>query len=408
MPHELSQAIHALESRWPAVSKTIFHLFIRPMKQLILLVAFFAVFMSGCRHDPEGDIAEHAYVAVPQVALRDRVAAVYNKVGLVNNGDKVRILDHSGNKRFVRVRTPSGVEGWMELRYLVNQQIFDQFASLAKNALSKPPQATAIVRRVLNMHVQPARDAERLYQVKEGDKLDLLQRSVTARSGLRSMASQKSDVQEDKLRDKDAEVKEPEEGEIRKTSEALSRSKTRNSPGKHPPPAGSLNDPLEDWWLVRDSAKRVGWVLGRGLDVEVPLEIAQYAEGQRIVAAFVINQVDGEGQEAGKQIPQYAVLMSEPKDGMPFDYNQLRVFTWNRKRSRYETAFRDRFEGILPFVLTKEDFGKEGILPVFIAQQKDETGKLYQRKFKMNGVIVRRITAPGETPPPLPTHKHRR
>ena len=48
---------------------------------------------------------------------------------------------------------------------------------------------------------------------------------------------------------------------------------------------------MEDWCLVRDSQGRVGWVLSRMVDVDVPLEVAQYAEGQRFVAFFVLNQV---------------------------------------------------------------------------------------------------------------------
>ena len=89
---------------------------------------------------------------------------------------------------------------------------------------------------------------------------------------------------------------------------------------------------------------------------------------------------------------------------MPFDFNQLRVFTWNTKRSRYETAYRARLVGELPFSVSTENFGKEGTLPVFTVRSRDGDGKSLERKYKMNGVIVRRVLAPGETPAP----KHRR
>ena len=95
---------------------------------------------------------------------------------------------------------------------------------------------------------------------------------------------------------------------------------------------------MEDWWLVRDPENHVGWVLGRLIDLDVPLEVAQYAEGQRIVACFVLNEV----KDADKKVAQYLTLLSEAKDGMPFDYNQARVFTWNVRRHRYETAYRER------------------------------------------------------------------
>jgi hypothetical protein len=120
--------------------------------------------------------------------------------------------------------------------------------------------------------------------------------------------------------------------------------------------------------------------------------VAQYAEGQRIIASFVLNEVaDGD-----KQVPQYLVLMTEPKDGLPFDYNQARVFTWNPKRSHYETAYRERLLGALPVRAGKESFGKEGTLPVFTLREKHEDGGVTERKYKLNGVMVRRVAAEGE------------
>jgi hypothetical protein len=128
---------------------------------------------------------------------------------------------------------------------------------------------------------------------------------------------------------------------------------------------------IEDWWLVRDSHNRVGWVFGRMIDVDVPLDIAQYAEGQRIVAFFVLNQV----QDGDKKVAQYLTVLTEPKDGLPFDFNQIRVFTWNVSKHRYETAYRERMEGVLPVTLSQENFDKEGVLPVFVIRVQDDNGK---------------------------------
>ena len=131
------------------------------------------------------------------------------------------------------------------------------------------------------------------------------------------------------------------------------------------------------------------------LDLDVPLDVAQYAEGQRIIADFVLNTVS----DGGKPVPQYLLLLNEPKDGEPQDFNQIRVFTWNARRQHYETAYRERkLDGVLPAEVGAEDFGKEGKLPVFTIRAKDSTGQLLDRKYKMNGVIVRRVAAPGETP----------
>ena len=188
---------------------------------------------------------------------------------------------------------------------------------------------------------------------------------------------------------------------------ALLKRSTAEKPGSAAPPAHSAKPSgnnnnnkedkkpvplIEDWWLVRDSHSRVGWVLARMIDLDVPLEVAQYAEGQRIVAFFVLDQV----QDGDKKVPQYLTVLTEPKDGLPFDFNQIRVFTWNVRRHRYETAYRERMEGVLPVAVSQESFDKEGALPVFTLRVQGGDGKVSERKYKLNTPIVRRVLAPGE------------
>ncbi len=48
--------------------------------------------------------------------------------------------------------------------------------------------------------------------------------------------------------------------------------------------------------------------------------------------------------------------------------------------------------------ITKQDFDKEGTLPVFILRVKDDAGNVSERKYKLNTPIVRRVLAPGEVP----------
>ena len=299
-------------------------------------------------------VLETDYVSAPQAFLRDRVAAVYNKTGTVKNGDRVDILER--DRRFARIRTANGTEGWIEQRYLVTQQVFDGFQKLAQQQQNNLGQAMGVTRNDTNLHVEPGRDTEHLYLLSQGAKVSLLQRA-TAPKGLPGAA-------------------------------------VSVATGKGSAPAQSAV-PLEDWWLIRDANGRVGWMLGRLLDVDAPLDIAQYAEGQRIVAAMVLSEV----QDDDKKVPQYLVMLTEPKDGMPFDYNQIRVFTWNVKRNRYETAYRERnLNGVLPVTVANEDFGKEGTLPSFVLRVKDDSGNVTERKYKLNNPIVRRVLAPGEQP----------
>jgi len=300
-------------------------------------------------------------VSAVQANLRDRVAAVYEKAGVVKNGEKVDVLDH--DRRFVKVRTTTGAIGWIEQRYLVSQEVFDQLQQLTKENLNDPVQGLATTRNDTNLHVEPGRDSEHLYQISTGEKVSLLKRATAEKPN----------------------------------TVAPPRPAAKSGDKKEPEPV------IEDWWLVRDSHERVGWVLGRMVDLDVPLDIAQYAEGQRIVAFFVLNQV----QDADKKIAQYLTVLTEPKDGMPFDFNQIRVFSWNVKRHRYETAYRERMEGVLPVTLSQERFDKEGTLPVFTVRVRDESGNVNERKYKLNTPIVRRVLAPGEQPVRAPSAKRK-
>jgi len=301
-------------------------------------------------------VLEVAYVSAPQAALRDQVAAIYNRVGNVKNGERVDVLEHE--KRFARVRTGSGIEGWIEERFLVDQKTFDGLQKLTQDNQDDPVQAPGVLRNETNLHITPGRETEHLYQLAAGAKVSILKRA-TAEKQPGTMSFNRREV-----------------SEIVKSGGKI--------------PSGPV---LEDWWLVRDQSGRVGWVLARMVDVDVPLDIAEYAEGQRFVAFFVLDEVpDGD-----KKVPQYLCVLTDPHDGLPFDFDQIRVFTWNARKHRYETAYREHgLDGVLPVTITKESFDKEGMLPVFIIRVKDDAGNVTERKYKLNTPIVRRVLAPGE------------
>lgn len=311
-----------------------------PSKSLVLLVTA-AALLSGCGRSRHR-VLEIDYVSAPQVTLRDQLSQVYNKVGTAKNGDRVEVLDRE--KRFCKVRNAAGQEGWVEQRYLVSREVFDGFQKMQQQQKDSPVDGIATTRNDTNLHLEPGRDTEHLYQLPQGAKISVLKRATVE----------------------------------------------KNLPGAQVQiPAGAKQlKPMEDWWLARDQEGHVGWVLGRMIDLDVPLEVAQYAEGQRIVGCFVLNEVS----DGDKKVPQYLMVLTEAKDGQPFDFNQARVFTWNVKRRRYETAYRERnLNGVLPVTISHEDFGKEGDLPTFVLRVKDPSGNSVERKYKMNTPIVKRV-----------------
>ncbi|MEO5935658.1 MAG: SH3 domain-containing protein [Terriglobales bacterium] len=359
--------------------------------------------LAGCGGQDEAK-AEYGYITAPSIALRDRVAAVYNKVAIMNNGDPVRIVERHGNKRFVKVRSDEGKEGWIPQRYLAPQEIFDQFARLAQQNAANVSQAGAVTRRIVNMHVTPARESPVLYQLKEGERLQLLKRAsaprVAPRPAPKAVEPEEEKVDPAKAGENRVEDKEGDDEPVKAPPPAAAKVKGKAAQVVAVPGVPATGVPMEDWWLVRDSRQRVGWILGRMMDVDIPLEVAQYAEGKRIVASHVLNEVPERGGARDKLVAQYLVLLTENKDGMPFDFNQARVFTWNQRHGRYETAYRERLTGELPFKA-----GTEAGVPYFVLRATDADGRVAERKYRMTGVMVRRVTeaAPGTKPDKPPT-----
>ncbi len=344
---------------------------------------------------------QYMYVSAPETSLRDRVATMYNKIGTVHNGDRVEVLEKQ--RRFLKVRTDSGQEGWIEERSLVSQEVYDAFQKLEKDEAGQPVQAHGTTRAELNMHDTPAREGDHLYQLKDGEKVDILKRATAQKNPPKAAATNppptgkggtEAGTQSTPPGSLVSQPPPTPEAKPAQPSPTPAAKPAQSSPtavkGKE---AALPKTVMEDWYLVRGPSGHVGWVLLRMVDLDIPVEVAQYAEGQRIMGYFVLNTV----QDGDKQVAQYLVLLNEPKDGLAWDYNQIRVFTWGKGHHHYETAYRERnLEGFLPVKTGHEVFGKEGDLPTFTIRKEADDGKLVDITYKLNGPIVRKVLTPEE------------
>jgi hypothetical protein len=287
----------------------------------------------------------------------------------------------------------------------VPAEIYDQFQRLSKDNRDTPVEGHGLTRVELNMHVTPGRQTDTLYQLVENSKVEMLKRATTDRATPEEVAAAKA-AELAKL------AGEPLKASPKKTAPHASQAApaatpapTPNAPKASPAQATKAVQPsaadekpklMDDWWLVRDQQGHVGWVLAHMVDLDIPLDVAQYAEGQRIQAAFVLNTVQDEVKGA---TPQYLVLLNDNKDGIPYDFNQVRVFTWNLKRHRYETGYREHYiVGYFPAKVSTENFGKEGVMPVFTVRKQNADGSISERKYRVIGNVVRQVLAPGEQP----------
>lgn len=313
-----------------------------------LLIIAVLLFASGCKRFHREN-REMVYVSARQMYLHDRVAAVSNRVGEVTNGQPLQVLEHG--RRFLRVKTEKNEIGWIEERAVIDAAEYKAFQDLAAQHKQDPVVATGAVRDDIYLHVSPGRNSDHFYLLPENDKIQLLVRASVPKLAPGDRPPAKTEV---------ATPPQPQ--------------KTATSPPAKPaapPSAPSVEPeqpeiPMEDWWLIRDTQGRVGWLLGGRVDVDVPDEVGQYAEGQRIVGAYVLTHVtDAEAGVPNHQVPEYVTALSPPKSGLPFDFDQIRVFTWSVKRHRYETAFRVHpIQGFLPVKVWTEPTNN-GTEPVF-------------------------------------------
>jgi len=105
---------------------------------------------------------------------------------------------------------------------------------------------------------------------------------------------------------------------------------------------------------------------GGRLDVDVPDENCAICRGPANRGRVCSHKgLRRRGHHADHEVPEYVTVLSPPKSGLPFDFDQVRVFTWSLKHHRYETAFRlHPIQGFLPVRVSTQP-GPGGNVPVF-------------------------------------------
>lgn len=337
-------------------------------------VLFALLLLQGCSRFAPHPQREYVYVWARESWLRDRVAVVSNRVAEVTNGERLQVVEHG--RRFLKVKTDKGEVGWIEDHFVIDQDIYDKFAQMQKDNAAAPVIGTAVLRDDYWLRDAPGRTSDRFLLLPENDKLQLLMRA--------SVRKPQPPPQPIPLPQAGAAKEKP-----------VDREKA-----EIPRPAD-----LEDYWLVRDTAGHVGWVRGRTLDEDVPDAIAGLGEGQKIVGAYVLTKVNDPGANVtGNQVPEYVAVMAPWKDGLPYDFDQVRVFTWNTRKHRYETAYRERnIVGYLPVSVREQKFDnrEEPTFSYRVAAGDQpaldsETGMVrpgatVTESFRMEGVLVHRI-----------------
>ena len=375
--------------------------------------------LGGCHKVEQVVGGQQVYVTAKQAYLRDRVAAVSNRTGEVGNGDKLTVLGHQ--RRFLQVKAPSGAVGWIEEKLTADQGVADQFDKLHDQYFHAPVVATAVTRDEVYLHLTPGRDTMHFFRLPENEQLSLIERASVPKALPAAVVPGKPGAGKLPVRESGTtHTAVPAEAGPVETASAAGDAPTV--------PAGPV---MEDWWLVRDSKGDTGWIYGRMIDVTAPDALVRYAEGQRIVGAYLLARVEdpesnivNNGQLV-TSIPEYVTVLSPYKAGLPYDFNQVRVFIWNVEKHRYETAYRERnIAGYLPVEvgMKKNPYNKDvhfvDALPSFsvkvlpadvpLPTPDPATGLVKPARtvtdtLRLEGNLCRRI-APLNAPPPALAH----
>lgn len=362
--------------------------------------------LTGCGTQSSNAIGE-AYVAPASINLRRELAQKNSTVAVLRHGDRVSILDV--RRRFVKVRTAKGVEGWIDSVQLLSPEQMDQIRRATQQALALPSEGSATVFEALNVHIEPNRQSPALARIPDAGSVVVLGHRVEPktvgpgpvsalnfeRPQLPPTRRQRRERQSKSifhLPPKPPAPKPPDnwqelsaeriDGSTSTADRKAALAKQKEKPVNKPE---ELKKPviLEDWSLIRTKENQIGWVLTRNLIMSIPDEVAQYAEGKRITSYFDLGTVHDEVKGV-----KHNWLWTTSSATLPYDFDAWRVFLWNRRRHRYETSYRQHdVEGYFPVHL--DPVGSNAFERTFQLIMKDDDGKLWRGNYTFDGVRVR-------------------
>jgi SH3-like domain-containing protein len=348
-----------------------------------------------------------AFAGPVTLNLRLEISPAAKTIATAKHGEKLDILQV--RRRFVRVRTSSGQEGWTDSRNLLSSKQMQNLEELGKRSAKLPAQAQATVYGTLNMHVEPYRTSTSFYQLNEGTQVAVIGHRTTPKSYVPENTNALEIVRPTPRRPVKKKKQPaypppppPEAPGLPPEWLELSKSRLPEPPEPPPPPPENPSDKkkkkrkpkpagpqMEDWTLVRTKDGKAGWVLSRMLVMTIPDEVAQYSEGARITSYFPLAEVND-----GGVIKHHWLWTTVREEGLPYDFQSFRVFTYVIRRHRYETAYIERnIEGYYPVEV------KQGATPTFSLILRGDDGKLYKKTWVLEGYLTRKIAEVPYTPP---------
>ena len=328
--------------------------------------------------------------------IRGDIPVQSSTVATVSHGDRLEILQR--RRTFLRVRTAAGVEGWTDERQMLGPADMAHLRLLSETAAKMPSQG-AVVPRYGDMRIYslPSTGSPSFLTVKDKERVDVVAHASMLRSG--SIARAPLLPRTPKKAPPPKKAKAPryplipppklpapppdwdQKGD--EAAEAEAAAQAAQSP-----------HPSDDWSLIRTADGQAGWTLTRRLNMAIPDEVAQYAEGKRIVSYFSLGSV------RDKDLTKEIWLWTTVKDGAhPYDFDSFRVFVWSIRRRHYETAhIESNLAGFQPVIVETVSFapstrgrpaGPSETHPGFSICMERANGERRRRQYALIGEVIR-------------------
>ncbi|MFN0104571.1 MAG: hypothetical protein ACKV2U_21095 [Bryobacteraceae bacterium] len=342
---------------------------------------FFALFsllfaasaLTSCSDAPApAPVIGEAFAGPMTLVIRQEISLKSPIVATINHGDQLDVL--SVRRRFMRVRTASGVEGWCDSEKLLTTEQMARLRYVADAAAKLPSQAEATVFEARNVHTEPHRQSPSFLMLKEEERFHVLAHRLVERGPYESEITKKiekaSAPPQRKRPARAAKAKDRRrmDGDVELPAMPAPPPAPANwrelslrtlleeppPPKKEEPSALSMlirqpQEPpkFEDWSLIRAKDGRAGWILTRTMTMTIPEDVSRYAEGHRITSWFPLGEV-----QDGETVKKHYLWTTIAKGGEPYEFDGFRVFVYSTRRHRYENGYREKdVRGYFPSAL---------------------------------------------------------
>jgi hypothetical protein len=360
----------------------------------LLLLFLLAVLSCGCSTLAGRD--ETGVVIARRAQVRSSTAVVAADLKEVVRGDELEILDSTTvqdtNEEWLRVRTRDAepIEGWIEARNVISQEMVERSRQLAREDEGIPAQATGQLRASTNIRFSPDRSSNSniLMKLESGARFEIVSWKRVPRPQTLGTAER---------------------------DDAPKSGADNRRPGRAGEEQGAKEEEEvnELWYKVRLpqslSPAPAGWVFGKQVELTVPSDIIFYRTGREFVAW---QRLDGDSAESSSAAlrdkdaakdsrPGSWVILEKSSTGERSPesaaFDRIFVLGYDKDRQEHYTAYRSHdLQGYLPLQIVNE--GETKYFTVRVQQD----GELRPVKFKVyfNERGLLKVEPQGDLPKP--------